>query len=90
MIKKTFKITSDNGLHARPATLLVGAVSRLDCDVFIIHNHKKVDLKSIMGVMSMGIYCGDIVVFEATGKEEIECIEKITQTMHSLALGTEV
>jgi len=54
-IKKTFKITADSGLHARPATLLVNKASKFNADIELHYEQKVVDLKSIMGVMSLGI-----------------------------------
>lgn len=54
-IKKIFKITANSGLHARPATLLVNKASKFNSDIELHYEQKVVDLKSIMGVMSLGI-----------------------------------
>ena len=55
MAEKTFTVTADSGIHARPATVLVQAASKYDSDVNLEYNGKSVNLKSIMGVMSLGI-----------------------------------
>ena len=52
MEKKSFKITNESGIHARPATILVNQAMEYDCDIFLSAMKKKVDFKSIMGVMS--------------------------------------
>lgn len=90
MIRKTYRIISENGLHARPATVLVNSAVKFKSDAFIIHNGKKVDLKSIMGVMSLGIYCGDTVTFEINGEDEGECMKKINEMMFTLKMGKEI
>ncbi len=90
MIRKTYRITSENGLHARPATVLVSTAVKFKSDTFIIHNGKRVDMKSIMGVMSLGIYCGDTITFEITGEDEAECMKKINEMMFTLKMGKEI
>lgn len=53
MAEKQFKVTADTGIHARPATLLVQTASKFDSDIQLQYKDKKVNLKSIMGVMSL-------------------------------------
>ena len=55
MVEKQFKVISDTGIHARPATLLIQTASRFVADIDLKYKNKKVNLKSIMGVMSLGI-----------------------------------
>lgn len=55
MQEKTFTITADTGVHARPATLLVNKAGQFESEVEVAYNNKSVNLKSIMGVMSLGI-----------------------------------
>src|SRR5690625_5833257 len=55
MKEQTFKITADTGVHARPATLLVNKAGQFESEVEMSYNDKTVNLKSIMGVMSLGI-----------------------------------
>ena len=54
MEKKEFHIIAETGIHARPATLLVQAASKFGSDINLEYNGKSVNLKSIMGVMSLG------------------------------------
>jgi phosphocarrier protein HPr len=81
MMEKQFKVIADTGIHARPATLLVQAASKFSSEVQLQYKEKKVNLKSIMGVMSLGIGQGaDITIF-ADGADEAEAIELLTDTL---------
>ena len=55
MEKRDFTITAETGIHARPATILVQTASKYTSDVSLSYNGKSVNLKSIMGVMSLGL-----------------------------------
>ena len=58
MVKKSFKITNETGIHARPATTLVNCCMEFDSKITLQALKTEVDFKSIMGVMSLGIYSG--------------------------------
>lgn len=77
MIKKQFVITSEVGLHARPATLLVQEASRYSSEVELAYDNKKVNVKSIMGVMSLGIPQGGKFDLIIEGNDEIEAFQGI-------------
>ncbi len=51
MVDKQFKVIADTGIHARPATLIVQTASKYESDINLEFKGKKVNLKSIMGVM---------------------------------------
>uniref|UniRef100_UPI00201C955F HPr family phosphocarrier protein n=1 Tax=Lysinibacillus fusiformis TaxID=28031 RepID=UPI00201C955F len=53
-MKKMYKITSPEGIYARPAALQVTAVTPFESDIQLTYKGKSVNLKSIMGVMSLG------------------------------------
>lgn len=55
METRDFHIIAETGIHARPATLLVQAASKFNADVKLTYKDKAVNLKSIMGVMSLGV-----------------------------------
>ena len=50
----------------------------------------EVDFKSIMGVMSLGIYSGTIIDVKCDGEDEVEALDAITQKIVSLGLGKEI
>jgi len=60
-------IKSKNGLHARPASLIVNAATKYPGEVFIIKDTSKINAKSIMNIMGMGLMQGDTISIEATG-----------------------
>ena len=77
---KTFVVTDLVGLHARPATLLVNEASKFAADSKIIVGEKEANLKSIMGVMSLGIANGADFSIDTSGsdcEEAMAAIEKI-------------
>jgi phosphocarrier protein HPr len=81
MAEKIFKVTSESGIHARPATMLVQAASKFDSDINLEYNGKTVNLKSIMGVMSLGIPQGAEIKIVAEGSDAEEAIASLTETL---------
>ena len=86
---KEFKyvITDNEGIHARPATLLVQTASKFNSDVNLEYKGKSVNLKSIMGVMSLGVGQGSDVTISAEGADEAEAIAAIAETMQKEGLS---
>ncbi|MBT2570812.1 phosphocarrier protein HPr [Planococcus sp. ISL-110] len=89
MVEKQFTITDEAGMHARPASALVGAVSKFKSDITIEHKGKKVNLKSILGVMSLGIPSGSVVTIAADGEDENEAIEKAADVMKAEGISNQ-
>ncbi len=65
------------GLHARPATVAVNAASKFKSEVKIGFNGKVVNMKSIMGVMSLGIPTQSEITISCDGEDEEEAIKQI-------------
>ena len=84
MEKKEFHIIAETGIHARPATLLVQAASKFGSDINLEYNGKSVNLKSIMGVMSLGVGQGADVTIKTEGDDEEAAMAAIVE-----AMGTE-
>lgn len=87
MEKKEFHIIAETGIHARPATLLVQAASQFASDINLEFNGKSVNLKSIMGVMSLGVGQGADVTITAEGADEKEAIAAIEEAMNKEGLA---
>ncbi|MCP3761827.1 phosphocarrier protein HPr [Domibacillus sp. A3M-37] len=87
MSRKTFTVTADTGIHARPATLLVQTASKYSSDVNLEFNGKKVNLKSIMGVMSLGIGKGADIAISAEGNDETTALEALETLLKSEGLA---
>jgi len=69
------------GLHARPATVAVNAASKCKCKVTVSFNGRAVDMKSIMGVMSLGIPTQSEITIACEGENEEESIKTIVETL---------
>ncbi|MFE5429020.1 phosphocarrier protein HPr [Peribacillus simplex] len=87
MKEKTFTVIEKTGIHARPATILVQSASNFNSDVNLEYNGKKVNLKSIMGVMSLGIAHGAQIKIIAEGTDEKEAILSLKDTIIKEKLG---
>lgn len=87
MEKREFKVIAETGIHARPATLLVQAASKLSSDINLEYSGKSVNLKSIMGVMSLGVGQGSEISISAEGDDEKEAIDAIADTMKKEGLA---
>ncbi len=70
-------IKNEVGLHARPAALFVQVANKYLCDVYIESGNKKVNGKSIMGVMSLGAYQGEELTIITKGEDESEALEDL-------------
>ena len=60
----TYTIKDEQGIHARPAGELVKAASAYPCKVTISKDGKEVDAKRILGVMGLGVKCGQEIVLK--------------------------
>ncbi|HCS93546.1 MAG TPA: phosphocarrier protein HPr [Bavariicoccus seileri] len=87
MEKREFDIIAETGIHARPATLLVQTASKYSSDINLEYKGKAVNLKSVMGVMSLGVGQGSHVVITADGEDAAEAIAGIEETMKSEGLA---
>ncbi|MCW0953651.1 phosphocarrier protein HPr [Weissella ceti] len=86
MDSREFHIVAETGIHARPATLLVQAASKFSSNIHLSFQGKEVNLKSIMGVMSLGVGQGADVTISAEGADEKEAMDAISETMKSEGL----
>ena len=77
MIKKSMTIQLQSGLEARPVALLVQVASQHECSIYVEADNKKVNAKSIMGMMTLGLDSGEEVVVSATGADEEAAIAEI-------------
>ncbi|KRM74642.1 phosphocarrier protein HPr [Secundilactobacillus collinoides] len=87
MEKRNFHITAETGIHARPATLLVQAASKYNADITLEYEGKSVNLKSIMGVMSLGVGANTDVTIAADGDDEKDAMEDVAKTMKEEGLS---
>ncbi len=77
MIKQEITIQIPEGLEARPVALLVQVASQYGSEIYVESENKKVNAKSIMGMMTLGLYTGEKVLVSANGEDEEEAIANI-------------
>ncbi len=77
MVEKTIEITNPTGLHARPAALFVQTAGKFTSNIWIKMDHKKVNAKSIMGLISLAVSKGTEITIMADGEDEDLAIKEI-------------
>lgn len=77
MIQKSVQIKLEGGLEARPVAMLVQVASQYDSQVYIESANKKVNAKSIMGMMGLGLDQGESVTVIADGADEADAVAGI-------------
>lgn len=77
MTKKETTIRLENGLEARPVALLVQVASQYESSVYIEYGQKRVNAKSIMGMMTLVLVAGDKVDVIADGVDEEAAVDAI-------------
>lgn len=77
MVSKEMEIKLTGGLEARPVAVLVQVASQYDSTIYIQTDNKKVNAKSIMGMMSLGLNIGEKLTVLADGTDENDALEDI-------------
>lgn len=86
MVEKTAVIQLKSGLQARAAALFVQEANRYHSEIFLVKDNKKVNAKSIMGIMSLALASGSEIVLQVDGKDEEEAIEALAAFISKDAL----
>ena len=81
MVEKQVKVLLKTGLQARQAALFVQEANRYSADIYLEKDNKKINAKSIMGVMSLAISKGTDVKVLADGFDEEKAVESLSQMM---------
>lgn len=68
----TFTVSDPEGMHARPAGLLVAKAQEYQSSIIVTRNGKSVDAKRIFGVMGLGVKQGDEVTVKVQGNDEVK------------------
>ncbi len=77
MIKRTIQVSNKLGLHARASAKLTQLASRYQSSVWIARNGRRVNAKSIMGVMMLAAGLGSTIELETDGADELAAIDAI-------------
>ena len=79
MITKTMTIKLQSGLEARPVALLVQIASQYESQIYVENGTKKINAKSIMGLMSLGLAAGEEITIVADGDDELKAVSHIEE-----------
>lgn len=69
------------GLHARPATIAVNLASKYRCNIILEFEGRSTDMKSIMGIMALGIAPQSLVTIYCDGEDEDVALKSIEETL---------
>lgn len=83
MIKREMTITNNIGLHARPATFFIQKANTFKASIWIEKDDRKVNAKSLLGVLSLGIAKGMVVTLVAEGQDENEAVEGLINLVNT-------
>ena len=84
MQTKKICISSGKNQGGRPVALLGQAASRFDCHIDVEYHDKKVNAKSIIGMMSLGLNFGEDVIIYADGDDEVQAINDIEKCLQQV------
>lgn len=84
--KIKFIVTDPVGLYATPTTELVNTVKQFNSQITIIYGNKEVNLKSMMGVLSLGVPTKATLEIVAEGEDEKQAITVIKETLNQLEI----
>ena len=79
MLQREVEITNKLGLHARASAKLTQVAGRFDAHVWLTRNGRRVNAKSIMGVMMLAAAKGSMIVIETEGSDEAEAMQALEE-----------
>lgn len=85
MTTAQFTVKLPNYVEARPVAEIVQTASQYESSIYLISGDKKINAKSIMGMMSLGLRNDDVISVEADGKDEEQAIDAVVRYMSTVA-----
>ena len=83
MCDKTVTVQNQVGLHARPATFFVQKANEFKSSIWVEKEERRVNAKSLLGVLSLGIMGGTEINILASGSDEDEAVNEIVKLVES-------
>lgn len=81
MISKEILVRCESGLHNRQATYFVQKANEFESSIYLESDNRKMNAKSLLGIMSLGIITGVTVILSANGSDEEEAINSLEQLL---------
>lgn len=79
MTTKNIKVQIPSGLEARPVAVLVQIANQFSSSIYIENDSRRVNAKSIMGLMTLGLRMGESLTIQATGEDEGAAVAKLEE-----------
>lgn len=83
MYIKEVKVQNQVGLHARPATFFIQKANEFKSSIWVEKEERRVNAKSLLGVLSLGIMGGTVINIMAGGSDEEEAVEELVRLVES-------
>ena len=83
MISKEVVISNQVGLHARPATFFIQKANEFKASIWVEKDDRRVNAKSLLGVLSLGIIGGTTVKIFADGPDETDAVEGLVELINT-------
>ena len=82
MVSRSVTIQNNVGLHARPATFFIQKANSYKCSIWVEKDDCRVNAKSLLGVLSLGISKGMNITIIADGNDEAEAVNGLTELIN--------
>ena len=82
MFVKDVKVQNQVGLHARPATFFIQKANEFRCSIWVEKEDRRVNAKSLLGVLSLGIVKGTAITLIADGADEKEAVAALVELVN--------
>ena len=79
MVEKDVTVKNRAGIHARPAGMIVTLANKFTSQIFIEKDNDKINAKSIMGLITLGVLCNTVIKISATGADEAAAVEALVK-----------
>ena len=89
MVSCEITIKNNVGLHARPATFFIQKANSYKCSLWVEREERRVNAKSLLGVLSMGIVKGMTVTLLADGEDEAEALKGLSELIDTAFVDAE-
>ena len=83
MYSREVVVQNQVGLHARPATFFIQRANTFDSGIWVEKEERRVNAKSLLGVLSLGITKGTIVTIMANGSDEKDAVDSLVELVVS-------
>lgn len=79
MVEKDVTVKNRAGIHARPAGMIVTLANKFSSQIFIEKENEKINAKSIMGLITLGVLCNTVVKITASGADEAAAVDALVK-----------